>query len=187
MQQHGDETLFPARDRLRSEGRHEMHNGRVSVSSSGVGQGTTFEIRLPLVSPPESHVKAESGSAVVSRRILVVDDNADAADSLALMFKMDGHEVVCAYGAHEAIDRVADFKPSIAFIDIGLPDMDGYELARRLRLLAPRSALRLVALTGYGQAQDQSRSLAAGFEAHLVKPASYEALCKLLVRRDSEE
>jgi signal transduction histidine kinase/DNA-binding response OmpR family regulator len=158
----------------------DMHDGQVSVHSAGPGQGATFEIHLPLVAPQEPEQRPVESTTAVSRRILVVDDNEDAADSLSLMLGMSGHEVVCAYTAQQALERSAAFQPQVAFVDIGLPGMDGYELAGRLRQLLPPPELRLIALTGYGQAEDKRRAQEAGFEAYLVKPAPYEALCQLL-------
>ncbi|MFL6623127.1 MAG: response regulator [Sulfurifustaceae bacterium] len=112
------------------------------------------------------------------RRILIVDDNHDAANSLETVLQLAGHETRTAYGAEEAIEAAIAFKPHFVLLDIGLPRMDGYEVARRIRAAIP--TMRLIALTGYGQKEDKQRSAVAGFEAHLVKPVDVTALEKLL-------
>jgi CheY-like chemotaxis protein len=111
---------------------------------------------------------------------LVVDDNADAATSLSQLLELDGHESQAVYGAVEALERVLEFKPDIVLLDIGLPQMSGYEVARRLRQLEGFSRLTLVALTGYGQHEDRERAFAAGFDAHLAKPVDLTALERIL-------
>lgn len=111
---------------------------------------------------------------------MIVDDNVDAADSLALLLSLEGHEVTCAYSGAEALLRVGGCTPDVVLLDIGLPITDGYEVARRLRELPEGDAIRLVALTGYGQAEDRERTLTAGFEAHLVKPVDLGALAQML-------
>jgi len=159
----------------------EMHRGSVQAYSKGIGQGSTFTIRLPRVARPDLASGATSSSAGLRpRRILIVDDNVDAADSLAMLLELDGHSVSTVYGAIEALDAVARLQPEMLFLDIGLPVMDGYEVARRLRSQASSSALRLVAVTGYGQKEDRDRALASGFDDHLVKPVMPEALEALL-------
>ncbi|HEX8788493.1 MAG TPA: AAA family ATPase [Telluria sp.] len=159
----------------------EMHHGSVQAASRGIGQGATFTIRLPRVTPPQTQpgaASADGGSA--PRRILIVDDNVDAADTLAMLLELDGHDVSTVYGAAEALDAAARLKPDLLFLDIGLPVMDGYEVARRLRSQPSTSALRLVAVTGYGQKEDRERALASGFDEHLVKPVTSESLAVLL-------
>jgi PAS domain S-box-containing protein len=158
----------------------EMHGGRVGASSPGVGKGSTFEIRLPLSAGAPAAEVAASSAGPVRRRILVIDDNRDAADSLALMLRADGHEVRAGFSAEDALALARDWRPEVLLLDIGLPVMDGYEVARRLRADAPTAGLRLVALTGYGQPQDIQRSAAAGFDAHLVKPVSLQALAEAI-------
>ncbi len=160
----------------------EMHHGSVRASSAGIGQGSTFTLRLPRVSPPQSQpgaACADTGPA--PRRIVIVDDNADAADSLAMLLELDGHSVSTVYSAAEALEVAARLKPDLLFLDIGLPIMDGYAVAQRLRSQAETAALRLVAVTGYGQKEDRERALAAGFDDHLVKPVTPESL-ELLFR-----
>ncbi len=156
----------------------EMHRGTVTARSDGVGRGATFEIRLPLSQAP---APADSGSRVQTgqaRRVLIVDDNHDAADSLAVVLRFEGHETSVAYSAQAAIEAVTSSEPEFVLLDIGLPNMDGYEVARRIR--ASGASARIIALTGYGQLEDRQRSAAAGFAAHLVKPVDIGALVSLL-------
>jgi PAS domain S-box-containing protein len=156
----------------------EMHGGTVEARSPGVGLGSTFSIRLPLAAPPVEH-GAPSASAVPPRqRLLVVDDNQDSADSLAMLLEIDGHDVRAVYSATSALEEVDAFAPDMILLDIGLPDMDGYEVARRV-LTRPRPP-RLVAVSGYGQLEDRQRSANAGFAAHLVKPVDMAALKRVL-------
>jgi len=157
----------------------EMHEGRVSVSSPGPGRGSTFEIRLPLAEHEDEQVREAAVSAPPSR-VLVVDDNADAAHSLKLLLELDGHEVEAALSSADALARVVSFKPQIVLLDIGLPDMDGYEVARRIRAAPELTGMRLIALTGYGQAEDKERSRSSGFDDHLIKPVDYSALQRAL-------
>jgi len=148
----------------------EMHEGQVAARSAGPGQGSTFEIRLPLIERP-SAVAPETGSAPSApARLLIVDDNQDAADSLALLLELQGHEVATVYTAQAALQRAQTFIPSIVLLDIGLPEMDGYEVARRMRAMPELNGVRLVAVTGYGQAEDRIRTRDAGFDDHLIKP-----------------
>jgi CheY-like chemotaxis protein len=107
---------------------------------------------------------------------LIVDDNRDAADSLGLLLKFSGHDTRVVYNGKDALASVESFKPDVAVLDIGLPDMDGYELARQIRRMPQSKPLRLIALTGYGQVEDQQRAYAAGFDGHLIKPVTSDAL-----------
>lgn len=155
----------------------EMHRGSVQAFSKGIGQGATFTIRLPRIARPRAQSDAASADpGLPPRRILIVDDNVDAADSLAMLLELDGHSVSTVYGAVEALEAATRLKPEMLFLDIGLPVMDGYEVARRLRSLGETAALRLVAVTGYGQKEDRDRALASGFDDHLVKPVTPESL-----------
>ncbi len=162
----------------------ELHGGRAEAASPGVGQGSTFTIRLPLVTsrpPPESPDKEKGAEAPVqTRRILVVDDEADVADSMAMLLKICGHEVVTAYDGATAIEAARAHRPEVVLLDIGMPGMDGYEVARRLRELPELQGVRLIALTGWGQEEDRRRSQAAGFDHHLVKPVDLPKLEALL-------
>jgi signal transduction histidine kinase len=151
----------------------EMHGGVVSAESAGPGQGTTVTVRLPLA-PRKNADAADSGSehtTVGARRILVVDDNADAASSLAMLLELEGHATRVANTGSAVLATVREFAPHAVFLDIGLPDISGYEVARRLRDSLSEHALpRLIALTGWGSDEDRRQALAAGFDAHLVKP-----------------
>jgi PAS domain S-box-containing protein len=156
----------------------EAHGGRVSASSKGNGKGSTFEVRLPLAGSPPAPIdgsdvaKADDGARGI--RVLVVDDNVDAAELLAECLAVDGFDVRVANDAPEALAIVETWEPYVAILDIGLPGMDGYELATRLRARLP--SVPLMALSGYGQAADRRRSAAAGFDEHRVKPLPIDEL-----------
>ncbi len=160
----------------------ESHGGTVSVHSDGPGMGSEFVVRLPaaeeLAKPLPLVVPFNAES--LSTRLLVVDDNVDAAELLGEMLQSCGHLVAVAHDGPEALLLAAEFQPSVAVVDIGLPLMDGYELAKRLRLLPGLSSLRLVALSGYGQSADKARSLEAGYNVHLVKPAELDSIVEAI-------
>jgi PAS domain S-box-containing protein len=160
----------------------EMHGGTVSAHSSGRGTGSTFVIRLPLADSETGRSSDGERRTVSSRRrrILVVDDNRDGADSLAMLLQLDGHDVRTAHSGQEALRIVEEFVPQFALLDIGMPGMNGYELAARLRglHLEPRPAL--VAVTGWGQTADKAEATAAGFDHHLTKPVDLDQLSALL-------
>jgi signal transduction histidine kinase/CheY-like chemotaxis protein len=158
----------------------DMHGGRISARSEGLGRGSTFEFVLPRVEAPAPAGEEARSAIVRSRRILVVDDNADAANSLSELLKMDGHQCQPAFSGEEALALAQSFDPDVVLLDIGLPRMDGYEVARRLRHSLLRKGATLIALTGYGQPEDRERAHAAGFDAHLVKPVDFAVLSKLL-------
>ena len=158
----------------------EMHQGTVSAESEGIGRGSTFSMRLPRIAAPEKGAAECVAPTAPKRRILVVDDNSDVADSLAMLLRLDGHEVEVAYSAPETFDAVQRMRPEAVFLDIGLPQMDGYEIARRLRADPAAKRVHLIALTGYGQKHDRDRAREAGFVAHLVKPADIGAVNQLL-------
>jgi signal transduction histidine kinase/ActR/RegA family two-component response regulator len=161
----------------------ELHGGRISAASAGPGRGSTFTVWLPLADRVESRPPPPVAPerSTTSRRLLVVDDNRDAADALADVLREAGHVVEIAYDGPEALQRIAGFAPELAILDIGLPVMDGYELARQLRTLG-FSALPIVALTGYGQDSDRQRAASAGFAAHLVKPVEIDDLERLVTQ-----
>ncbi|THC44569.1 ATP-binding protein [Massilia sp. Mn16-1_5] len=153
----------------------QLHGGSVSAASDGINQGSTFTVRLPLGSaragqapalPPS--VQARPGRA---QRVLVADDNVDAADTLSALLRLDGHLVQVAHDGAEAVHMAEAFRPETAFLDIGMPRLDGYGAARAIRALPGLQGLRLVALTGWGAQEDRRRSREAGFDAHLLKPA----------------
>jgi PAS domain S-box-containing protein len=161
----------------------QLHGGKVSAHSDGPGKGSRFVVRLPAYAPGPSTDEAVTGrmAAVIppSARVLVVDDNVDAADTLADVLRKVGYEVTVAHDAPTALHIAAEFKPAIALLDIGLPVMDGYELARRLRSSLPEPP-RLIAVSGYGADADLARSRAAGFEVHLGKPVNFDTLVNAL-------
>lgn len=154
-----------------------LHAGRIEAASEGLGKGSEFSVRLPLATAAaEEHAVAESAAtekaqaASMARRILVVDDNADAADSLAVLLGIWGHAVEIAHDGVAALQLARRFDPELVFLDIGLPEMNGYEVARRLRQEAGLARAKLIALSGYGAEGDHLRSKEAGFDLHLVKP-----------------
>jgi CheY-like chemotaxis protein len=160
-----------------------MHGGSVSASSDGAGRGSTFVVRLPRsATKAVSRAAASQAASPDSRRILVVEDNNDVADLLAEALRGIGHEVAVARDGEAAIVEVARHAPEAVLVDIGLPGIDGYELARRLRERPPPSGERmlLVAVTGYGSEGDRTRAREAGFDHHLVKPVRLEQLTQLL-------
>ncbi|EKU82150.1 hypothetical protein HMPREF9710_02598 [Massilia timonae CCUG 45783] len=163
-----------------------LHGGSVSASSAGAGHGSTFTIRLPCMSaaPAGTPVSVAEPPGVaanaVQLRILVADDNADAADTLSLVLREKGHEVHVAYGGEDAVRMGTSIVPDLVFLDPGMPHIDGYETARALRALPALAEARLVALTGWGAQEDRARTRAAGFDAHLLKPAMPEALDAVL-------
>ena len=160
----------------------EMHGGTVAADSAGVGQGSAFTVRLPLsdaVAGQGAGEPPKSAEPPVPLRILVVEDNHDTAETEALLLRAYGHEVQIAYDGPAAIDMARSFQPHAMLVDIGLPGMNGYEVAAKLRAedLAPVS---LIAVSGYGQVEDQQRSRAAGFDHHLIKPVDINTLFALL-------
>jgi CheY-like chemotaxis protein len=161
----------------------EMHDGEVTARSAGLGHGAAFAIRLPRIPAPASVVTAGVAQDAPRRRVLIVDDNQDAANSLALVLDHKGHETRVVYSARSALELVQSFSPDVALLDIGLAEMDGYDLARHLRAKPGLDGLRLVAVTGYGQAEDRERSKAAGFDDHIVKPVDLLMLERALTTR----
>jgi PAS domain S-box-containing protein len=159
----------------------EMHGGSVHAESAGLGQGSRFVVRLPIVVEARRASPAvAAGGAISPRRMLVVDDNRDAAASLAMLLELDGHTIVTAHDGASALGAAATHRPEIALLDLGLPGIDGYEVCRRIREQPWGRAMILVALTGWGQEEDRSRTRAAGFDGHLVKPVNYGELMELL-------
>ncbi|HEX6155336.1 MAG TPA: ATP-binding protein [Burkholderiales bacterium] len=162
----------------------ELHGGTVEARSAGPGQGSEFIIRMPehasAETAPRIVVLAEGPAPARAQRVLVADDNRDAADSLAFMLRVAGHDVRIAYDGQQALDLAETFRPSLALVDIGMPRLNGYETARRLREKPYGAELTLIALTGWGQPDDRNRSLAAGFDHHVVKPIDPPLLERLL-------
>jgi signal transduction histidine kinase len=161
----------------------ELHGGKASVRSAGRGQGSEFEIRLPLLT---REVASEAPRVVhgngdgATRRVLIVEDNVDALATLKDLCQLWGHSVETASEGHEGVRRLLEWRPDIALVDVGLPGIDGFEVARRVRAMEEGRGLKMVALTGYGAAEHRERALAAGFDLHLTKPADPEALFALL-------
>ncbi|MGH8185291.1 MAG: response regulator [Steroidobacteraceae bacterium] len=163
----------------------EMHLGEVAVASEGPGKGSEFIVRVPLIAAAaDDSPKSKRGvsAAGVRHRILVADDNPDALESLALLLECDGHQVWKAANGAEAIELAAKWQPELALLDIGMPVLDGYEAARRMRSEDWGKRMMIVALSGWGQSSDVQRSRESGFDSHLVKPASFDALAQLLSR-----
>jgi len=150
----------------------DLHGGHVAASSAGEGAGSRFEVVLPLAASPEAESPAAGQSGATGLRLLLVDDNVDAAATGAALLEVMGHEVRTAHSAAAALEAVRQELPDVAILDIGLPDMDGYALAGEIRRLAGGAPLRLVALTGYGQKEDVERAFTANFDLHLTKPAT---------------
>jgi signal transduction histidine kinase len=161
----------------------ELHGGSVDAQSDGRGSGSEFRITVPLMPEAERPLGHRSGGEPEKPkplRILVVDDNADSAEMLATLLGIDGHHVAVANSGRAAIDLALKEIPDIALVDIGMPGMDGYELAQRLRAVPALEHMRLVALTGYGQQEDVQKSREAGFDGHLVKPVDTDTLGQVL-------
>jgi CheY-like chemotaxis protein len=161
----------------------EQHGGHISVESEGRGAGSEFTIRLPRAenAAPVPDMP-QQGNPAESRplSILIVDDNADAADMLSMYLGSVGHRLHVAYEGHRGLALAQEAVPDVLLLDIGLPDIDGYQLAQRIRALPQTAHATLIALTGYGQESDRERSIAAGFDHHLTKPVDVAALLRLL-------
>jgi CheY-like chemotaxis protein len=160
----------------------ELHGGSIEAHSDGLGRGSTFAVRVPLAPVTERQAETDDSSetrAGHACRVLVADDNADALEMMRLMLDLKGHEVRIAADGLQAIDVAERFQPHIAFLDIGMPRMDGYEAARQLRDRFG-SGLVLVALTGWGQDEDKHRAAQSGFDHHLTKPPEPEVLEALI-------
>jgi PAS domain S-box-containing protein len=161
----------------------DLHGGTIEVFSEGAGRGSEFVVALPCrvsaASQPAAPARPAS-EAPASRKILVADDNQDAANTLSLLLRLAGHDVRTAHGGRLALKLASEFKPEFAFLDIGMPDLDGYEVARRLRLTDGGRNVRLIALTGLGQEEDKRRAHDAGFDHHLTKPVDPQRLDALL-------
>jgi CheY-like chemotaxis protein len=163
----------------------ELHGGRVSAYSAGSGCGSTFTVRMPALQECSPAAQCDAESAPVSAApgglsVLVVDDNEDAARALAEALELMGYTVHVAFSAPEALALAPQLRPQVGLLDIGLPGMDGYELAMRLRQLPGMDGLRLFAVTGYGQDADRQQAMNAGFEHHLTKPVDLGRLDSML-------
>jgi signal transduction histidine kinase/CheY-like chemotaxis protein len=167
----------------------DLHGGTVEARSAGRGRGSEFCVRLPLAMAPAAAVAAPARSLVIptTRRVLVVDDNEDAARTLGALLTAQGHEVSVYFSAQDALVAVTVVMPDVAFLDLNMPGMDGFALARRLRALAGGQAMRLVAVTGMGRQEDHARSQEAGFDLHLTKPADPETILRILDQEASSD
>jgi PAS domain S-box-containing protein len=169
----------------------DMHGGRVEAASEGPGHGSEFTIRLPRLAVDAAEPAAEpaldapEGPSAPPRRVLVVDDQADSTDSLALFLRLRGHQVHTASDGPGALEEFARCQPEVVFLDLGLPGMSGYDVARRLRAMPEARDVRLVAVTGYGTEADREQTRAAGFDVHLAKPVDPHAVEALLTARDA--
>ena len=166
----------------------EMHGGTVSASSEGPGQGSEFTVRLPALPAenlPAAHPQqseTENGQTkvkTVPRHVLIVEDNADSRETLRTLLSLWGHQVDVADTGPHGVEKALSSPPEVALVDIGLPDLDGYQVAEQVRARG-RDDIFLIALTGYGQQEDRRRALNAGFNAHLVKPVDPKELARLL-------
>jgi CheY-like chemotaxis protein len=166
----------------------QSHDGQVEARSSGPGQGAEFVITLPQAGRPTAVAgPAAASRATTPRRVLVVDDNVDAAQSIAEFLRLAGHHVAVAHDGRAALVKADAIRPEVALIDLDMPGMDGIELATRLRTVseARGDTVVLIALTGLGQESDVARTLGAGFAEHLTKPADPEHLLAILARQAS--
>jgi CheY-like chemotaxis protein/two-component sensor histidine kinase len=164
----------------------ELHGGTITAASAGIGRGSTFLVTLPTTADPPDPLLSPLASRfpsvirTASMRILIVDDNADAAEALSTLLSLEGHVVKQAHTANAALDAVAGFDPAVILLDIDLPDLSGYEVARRLRARAGHEGLRIVALTAFGSARARARGQSAGFDEYLVKPVALDVLERAL-------
>jgi CheY-like chemotaxis protein len=168
----------------------ELHGGTLRAYSAGENKGSEFILRIPLATARDSTAQtgttaaAENASQSVTRRVLIVDDNNDAAATMEILLRSLGHETRVVHTGIEALDVAPEFKPDVVLLDIGLPGLDGYEVARRLRELKTGRSFQIVAVTGWGQEADKRKSEEAGFDVHLVKPVAVADLEKALMQRN---
>jgi len=178
----------------------ELHGGTLEVHSAGLGQGSEFVVRLPVIARDEWRVtsgeKEEAGGEALAThpsplaprmRILVVDDNMDSVECLSVLLELTGHETHAAYDGLEAVEAAENFRPDVVLLDIGLPELNGYDVARKIREQSWGQKMVLVALTGYAQEEDRHRSQEAGFNHHLTKPVDPVALKKVLASLSAGE
>jgi signal transduction histidine kinase/ActR/RegA family two-component response regulator len=165
----------------------ELHGGTVSASSEGANRGSTFTVTLPRVAAglPVAPTPARPAAPCSRHRILLVDDNRESAEQVSQLLESEGHHVVVLHDAAETLSKLEELRPDVALIDIGLPAMDGYQLAREIRLRLGNATPYLIAYSGYGQLDDRKRSRAAGFDSHLVKPAQAHELLAAVDRRNA--
>jgi CheY-like chemotaxis protein len=164
----------------------ELHGGQATVTSEGPGKGSEFTVRMPVTTAPR--LDREAGVRPEVRRgkhILVVEDNPDARETLAMILELSGHRVEIAGDGATGLEKALALQPEVALVDVGLPRMDGYEVARRIRASTGVRRPYLVAVTGYGAPEDRERALAAGFDAHIVKPVDPDTLAAVLAQSES--
>ncbi|HEV2834302.1 MAG TPA: ATP-binding protein, partial [Pyrinomonadaceae bacterium] len=160
----------------------EMHGGSIEARSAGEGHGSEFIVRLPILTVPAGKTSAEPelAEAAPQRHVLIVDDNRDSADSLAMLLEITGNKIYMAHDGLEAVEAIEKYRPEVVLLDIGLPNLDGHEVCRRVREQPWGKDIVVIALTGWGQADDRRKSEEAGFNGHLVKPVDYDQLLELL-------
>jgi CheY-like chemotaxis protein/two-component sensor histidine kinase len=166
-----------------SRGLVELHGGSLTADSPGLGRGSEFTVRLPLHQAADATAPAVTAAVAPARRqrrVLVADDNLDAGESLAMLLRLDGHEVEVASNGPEALALFERMKPEIAILDIGMPGLTGYEVAQRIRARKPSPAVTLIAVTGWGQATDKARAVESGFDHHFTKPIEPQVLSSLI-------
>ena len=166
-----------------SKGVVELHGGTIQARSAGIGQGSEFIVRIPrrvVATPAQKTPSTDSAPPARKRRVLIADDNRDAAESLAMLLEMDGHTVTVVHDGRQALASIEASRPEVALLDIGMPEFDGYEVARRVRGDARNKPMLLIAVTGWGQESDKARASAAGFDLHFTKPAEPTQLLELL-------
>jgi CheY-like chemotaxis protein/two-component sensor histidine kinase len=172
-----------------AKGVTELHGGTIEARSDGPGKGSEFIVRLPAATPIHSALASTPAVTAVdhrrSLRIVVADDNRDAAATLATLLELDGHQVEVAHSGDQALNLIEALRPDIALLDIGMPMLDGYAVARRVRAMAWSTRIKLVAVTGWGQAHDRERAQRAGFDQHWVKPIEAGALLALCASMDA--
>jgi CheY-like chemotaxis protein len=163
----------------------ELHGGTIEAQSDGLGQGSQFTVRLPAIDVPARTEGKPSGAplaatAIRPLRVLIVDDSQDATMTMKLLLEIRGHEAATAANGPQALKAFDDFQPQVVLLDIGLPEMDGYEVAKLLRAKESGDAVKIIATTGYGRDEDRVRATEAGFDYHLTKPVNYKTLEDLL-------
>jgi CheY-like chemotaxis protein/two-component sensor histidine kinase len=165
-----------------AQGLIHLHRGTLEVHSEGKGLGSEFTVKLPrrTLSVATGEPASVTSAPQVSKRVLIADDNKDAADSLAMLLRMDGHDITVVHDGRQAMATIESFRPEIALLDIGMPGLNGYEVARHVRQGSLGTTITLIAVTGWGQASDKARALAAGFNHHLTKPVEPDALVRML-------